>query len=145
MSIPMVLLSSFAGTFGFAMLLNAPKKSWIPSSVVGAAAFLLYYVLTQLGIPEPGSIFLGSLAGSILGQFCARKMKMISTIFLTLSIVSFVPGLGLYRCMELLARSETAGGARKGVEAMVSIAMIALGLGMGSFLFRAVVRGHRNG
>ena len=47
--------------------------------------------------------------------------------------------------MELLARSETAGGARQGVEAMVSIAMIALGLGMGSFLFRAVVRGHRNG
>ena len=143
MSIPVAIVSSFAGTFGFAMLLNAPKRSWIPASAVGSAAFLIYIIMSRLGAPEAASIFVGSLIGSILGQFLARKMKMISTIFLTLSIVAFVPGLGLYRCMELLARSQTAPGALQGVDAMLSIAMIALGVGLGSFMFRMAVRGHR--
>ena len=139
------VFGSFFGTIGFAMLVHVPWKAWLPSGAIASFSYLVYWVSLRIGLADPTSIFLGAFLGSLAGQLCARKMKMISTIFLTLSIVSFVPGLGLYRCMELLARSETAGGARQGVEAMVSIAMIALGLGMGSFLFRAVVRGHRNG
>ena len=130
-------VSSFAGTLGFAVLLRAPRRSHLPASLIGACAFSLYWVLTQLGLSEAASIFCGSLAGSVLSQIFSRRMRMIGTIFNTLAIVAFVPGLGLYRCMELMGRGETDAGVGAGVQAMISIAMIALGLGVGTFLFRA--------
>jgi uncharacterized membrane protein YjjB (DUF3815 family) len=61
-------------------------------------------------------------------------MKMISTIFLVSAIVPVVPGLGLYRTMSLLAQGLTAEGADQGIRAMITIAMISLGLGAGSFI-----------
>ncbi len=132
-------LSSFLGTLGFAVLLRAPKRAWIPSSLVGAFAYTLYWFLLETGVSEAASIFIGALAGSILGQALARRLKMIGTIFNTLAIVAFVPGLGLYRCMALLAAGNTQGGAVAGIQAMVSIVMIALGLGMGTFVFRFLI------
>lgn len=134
-----MFLAAFLGTMGFALLLHAPKRAWLPASAIGAAAYTLYWVLNQAGISMPMSIFIGALAGSLLAQGCARKMRMIATIFITLSIVAMVPGLGLYRCMSLLAQGENAKGVRSGVEAMTTIVMIALGIGVGNFLFRAAM------
>lgn len=134
-----MFLAAFLGTMGFALLLHAPKRAWLPASTIGAAAYTLYWVLNQAGISMPMSIFIGALAGSLMAQGCARKMRMIATIFITLSIVAMVPGLGLYRCMSLLAQGENAKGVRSGVEAMTTIVMIALGIGVGNFLFRAAM------
>ena len=134
-----MFISAFLGTLGFALLLHAPRRAWLPASVIGAMAYALYWVLEQAGLGMPASIFIGALAGSMLAQGCARKMRMIATIFITLSIVAMVPGLGLYRCIALLAQGENAAGVRTGVQAMTTIVMIALGLGVGSFLFRAVI------
>ena len=134
-----MFLSAFLGTLGFALLLHAPRRAWLPASAIGAAAYTIYWVLEQSGMTLPASIFLGALAGSMMAQGCARKMRMIATIFVTLSIVAMVPGLGLYRCMALLAQGENAAGVRTGVEAMTTIVMIALGIGVGNFLFRAIV------
>ena len=135
-----IFLSAFVGTLGFALLLHAPRKAWVPASLIGATAYALYWVLDMAaGLSMPLSIFLGALTGSIMAQACARRMRMIATIFITLSIVAMVPGLGLYRCMALLAQGNNAAGLRNGVEAMTTIMMIALGLGVGSFLFRVMV------
>lgn len=140
-----VMISSFVGTFGFAILLQAPRRAWFPASAIGAVAYALSFVLIQLGISQMLAIFLSALLGSVAAQYCARKMRMIATIFITLSIVAQVPGLGLYRCMELLARQQNSAAAAAGVEAMASILMIALGLGVGAFLFRILFtpRPHR--
>lgn len=133
-----IMVASFVGNFGFAILLHAPKKACIPASVIGGAAYGLYWALILLGVSEPGAIFCGALLGSLLAQWCARRMRMIGTIFVTLSIVSLVPGLGLYRFMALLGQHENALGLQVGVTAMLDIGMIALGIGVGSFLFRMV-------
>ena len=134
-----MFLAAFLGTLGFSLLLHAPRRAWLPASVIGAGAYTLYWVLNQMGLSMPASIFIGALAGSLLAQGCARKMRMIATIFITLSIVALVPGLGLYRCMALLAQGQNAAGVRNGVEAMTTIMMIALGIGVGNFLFRAMM------
>ena len=134
-----MFLSAFLGTLGFALLLHAPRRAWLPASAIGAAAYTLYWVLEQAGVSTPASVFIGALAGSLLAQGCARKMRMIATIFITLSIVAMVPGLGLYRCIALLAQGQNAAGVRSGVEAMSTIVMIALGIGVGNFLFRAAM------
>ncbi len=134
---------AFFGTLGFGLLVRAPKRSWIPASLLGAFTFAVYWGLTKLGLSDAGSVFAASLTGSLLGLFCALRMKMIGTVFLMLSIISFVPGLGLYRTMQYLGAGETAPGADQGIRAMITIAMIALGQGTGSFLFRAFRPGGR--
>ena len=120
------LLSSFVGTLGMgAQLLNVPKRSLVPGSAIGAIGYTLYWAL-----------IIGSLVASLLAQLAAREMKLIASIFANLAIVAFVPGLGLYRCMSLMAQGSTAQGLQTGTAAMVSIVMISLGLAIGSFLFR---------
>ena len=132
----MKLISSFVGTFGFAIFMHAPKRAWIPASAIGGVAYTVYWVLLQFNLYEPGVIFIAALVGSVLGQYCARRMRMIATIFVLLAMIPLVPGLGLYRCMHYLAQEMYGAGADAGVRAMVDIVMIALGLATGSFAFR---------
>lgn len=131
-----ICASAFVGTLGFAILLQAPRRAWFPASAIGAAAYTLFWVLEQLGMSLTMATFIGALLGSTLAQICARRMRMIATIFITLSIVAQVPGLDLYRCMAYLAQGQTAAGVDAGVSAMSVILMIALGLGVGGFLCR---------
>ena len=134
------LVSSFVGTLGFAIFMHAPKRAWLPASAIGGVAFLLYWALLQTGMYEPMAIFIGALLGSVLGQYCARRMQMIASIFVLLSMIPLVPGLGLYRCMRFLAQEMYSAGADAGVRAMVDVVMIALGLAVGSFIFRMIAR-----
>ena len=131
-----IFLSSSVGTFGFAIFMHAPKRAWLPASVIGGAAYLTYWALLQMNVYEPLSMFIGALLGSLLGQYCARRMRMIATIFLLLGMIPLVPGLGLYRCMHYLAQEMFSAGADAGVRAMVDIVMIAFGLGVGSYGIR---------
>ena len=130
------LISSFVGTLGFAIFMHAPKRAWLPASLIGGASYALYWALLQFSVYEPLSIFLGALLGSVLGQLCARKMHMIASIFILLAMIPLVPGLGLYRCMSFLAQGLYTEGVKAGVSAMVDIVMIAFGLGIGSYGIR---------
>lgn len=134
------LISSFVGTLGFAIFMHAPKRAWLPASAIGGAAYLLYWALLQFSVYEPLAMFIGALLGSVLGQYCARRMQMIASIFVLLSMIPLVPGLGLYRCMRYLGQEMYTAGAAAGVHAMVDVVMIALGLAVGSFLFRLILR-----
>ena len=134
-----IFLSSAGGTYGFAIFMHAPKRAWLPASLIGGVSYALYWALLQFSVYEPLSIFLGALLGSVLGQLCARRMRMIASIFILLAMIPLVPGLGLYRCMAFLAQGLYGEGARAGVGAMVAIVMNAFGLGVGSYgikLFR---------
>ncbi len=136
------LVSSFVGTLGFAIFMHAPKRAWLPASLIGGVAYALYWVLLKVGIHAPMAMFIGALLGSVLGQYCARRMHMIATIFVLLAMIPLVPGLGLYRCMHFLAQEMYSAGANAGVRAMVDIVMIALGIAVGSFVFRLFARPH---
>lgn len=133
-----IFLGSMLGTLGFAVFMHAPKRAWLPASAIGGVSYALYWTLLQFSVYEPLSIFLGALLGSLLGQYCARRMKMVATIFLLLAMIPLVPGLGLYHCMSYLAQEMYAQGVDAGVRAMVDIVLIAFGLGIGSYIFRMV-------
>ena len=137
------VLGSFFGAAGFAMLVHVPKRAWLASGFIAALSYLVYWGLLRLGLSDPASIFLGSLFGSLFGQLFARKMKMISTVFLMSAIVPVVPGLGLYRMMSFLGQNRIAAGADMGIRAMITVAMIALGLGAGAFIDRMFHSGAR--
>lgn len=134
------VLGAFFGTLGFAWLVHAPRRAWLPSGLVASLVYLLYRVLTFLSVSDPMAIFCGALLGAIAGHFCARRLKMISTVFLMAAVVPVVPGLGLYRMMACFGQGQTALGADYGIQAMITIAMTALGLAMGSFVDRSLHR-----
>ncbi|MBQ9251196.1 MAG: threonine/serine exporter family protein [Clostridia bacterium] len=130
------VLGAFIGSIGFALLVQAPLRSLLPSGIIAALTYLVYSLIAFAGVSEALAVFAGALFGSLAGQWVARRMKMIGTVFLMSAIVPVVPGLGLYRMMTLLGQGATAAGADQGIQAMITIAMIALGLGFGSFTDR---------
>ena len=129
-------LGAFFGTFGFAMLVHVPRRACFVSGLIASFAYLVYWGFLRLGLSDPSAIFLGSLFGALAGQLCARRMKIIGTVFLVSAIVPVVPGLGLYRMMAFLGQGRLADGAAMGISAMITIAMISLGLGAGTMLDR---------
>lgn len=132
------VFGAFVGTVGFAMLVHVPGRAWFMSGVIASFSYLLYWFMTYLGLADPMSVFIGSLFGSLAGLLCARKMKIIGTVYLMSAVVPVVPGLGLYRMMAALGRQQLAAGAMTGLQAMITIAMIALGLGAGAFVDRVL-------
>ncbi len=61
---------------------------------------------------------------------------MIGTVFLMSAVVPVVPGLGLYRMMAFWGQNRISDGADMGIRAMITVAMIALGLGAGAMIDR---------
>lgn len=129
-------LGAFFGSVGFAMLVHAPKRAWFVAGLIASLSYLVYWLMTYLGLPDPMAIFIGSLFGSLAGLLSARLLKIIGTVFLMSAVVPVVPGLGLYRMMSALGQGQLAAGAKTGIQAMITVAMIALGLGAGAFMDR---------
>ena len=129
-------LGAFFGTMGFAMLVHIPQRALPVSGLIAVLSYLVYWGFVRLGLSDPTAIFLGSLFGSVTGQLTARKMKIIGTVFLMSAIVPVVPGLDLYRMMAFLGQNRIADGANMGIRAMITIGMIALGLGAGALIDR---------
>jgi len=132
------VIGAFFGTVGFAMLVHVPKRAWLVSGLIASFSYLLYWFMAYLDLPDPMAIFIGSLFGSLAGLLSARLMKIIGTIFLMSAVVPVVPGLGLYRMMAALGQGQIAAGAKTGIQAMITVAMIALGLVAGAFMDRVL-------
>lgn len=130
------LVTSYLATLAFGVLLHAPGRALHWAALLGSAAQGCFWGLQQAGLSDPFAIFLASVVASLLAEICARRMKMAVTVFVTLSIIPLVPGLALYRAMASLAQGASQTGADMGVSAMITFLMIALGVGMGSFIAR---------
>ena len=139
------VIGAFFGTVGFAMLVHIPKRAWFLSGLIASLSYLVYWFMTYLGLPDPMAIFIGSLFGSLCGLLSARRMKIIGTVFLMSAVIPVVPGLGLYRMMAALGRGQIADGASVGIQTMITVAMIALGLGAGAFTDRVLWSRRRAG
>lgn len=129
------LLSSFGGAYGFGWVLHAPKRALPVGAAFGALGYGIYWLLPRWGAPDALSMFVGTFAAAAAGQLAARKMHMISTVFITIAILPLVPGMGLYRAMSAWGQGMADAGAAIAVESMAQILMIALGVAMGSALF----------
>ena len=141
----LALVSAFIGAFGFGMLLHAPARALPVGAALGAAGYGLYWALPLLGCPDALSMFLGAFLAAALSQLAARKMQMISTIFVTIAILPLVPGLGLYRAMSAWGQGLTEQGSQVAVESMTLVLMIALGVAVGAALFAPRRRSPRKG
>jgi len=132
---------SFLGTLGFSILFHSPKKALLPAALLGAFTYLLCFLLTKLGLSATLANLLAAATGSVLAHLASRKMKIIATVFIIAAMIPLVPGLGLYECMAKLAMGDTASALSIGIATMKTVLMLALGMGVGSFVFAANPKG----
>lgn len=128
------IVSGYVGAAGFGALLHAPKKGIFWGAAIGSVGYTAYWLIFHLSGAELPAMFVGALLAAVLGQIAARKLHMISTIFVTIAILPLVPGIGLYRAMSAMGQGDMMTGAKTAVHAMSLILMIVLGTGMGSAL-----------
>ena len=129
------IVSGYLGAAGFGALLNAPKKGILWGAAIGSLGYTAYWLIFQLTGAELPAMFVAALLAATLGQVAARKLHMISTVFVTIAILPLVPGIGLYRSMSALGQGDMAQGASLAAHAMSLILMIVMGTGIGSALF----------
>lgn len=126
-----VLYAGIATMF-FCTLLNVPRRAVPVASLLGAASHGAYLLMLSLGSGEVLALFIASAAVAILCDVLARRMRMITTIFMCAALIPLVPGLGLYRTMSLLLEGDPAGGLAQGLQTLLAIGAIALGAAIGS-------------
>lgn len=132
-------VGSFGGTLGYAFLLNAPVNTVLPASLTGLLGYVLYEVMVNLlGQGAMFSYFLATVVIAVLCEIEARLMRMPSTIFLLTALVPLVPGYTFYCAMLALVEDNGAAAAAFGLEAVQTVAAIAVGAAVTSVLFRAL-------
>ena len=62
----------------------------------------------------------------------ARRMRMITTIFLCAAMIPLVPGLGLFRTMRALLLAQYDMAISAGLQTLFAVGAIALGAALGS-------------
>ena len=123
----LTLIPAFFGSLGFLFLFNVKYKHLIGGAFNGAAAWLVFLLIKDIG----GSLFVSSLAGTIvaaaLAEILARTRKAPSTLFYIGGIVPMVPGSNLYYMVEAFMNSDMDKAAEQGLALIWTILGIAVG------------------
>lgn len=127
------MLYCFVATFFFAMIMNAPKKTLILSSINASMGYLVYEYFISTGIPMLG-FFLGTTFIATLGEIYARKFKMPATIFIFPGVIPIVPGIGLYETILAFVQDDIFLALETGVNTILNISCMAIAMALVSLL-----------
>lgn len=138
------VLGALGSTAGFAILLNAPRKTVLPASIIGMLGYALYYILLrELQAGLLFSYFLSTLFITVICEIEARRMRMPSTVFLLSALIPLVPGYDLYKMMLALVENDGASASASGISALLGVASIASAAAVSSAFFRSLVTSAR--
>lgn len=132
-------IGAFGGTLGYAIMLNAPKKTVLPASLTSLLGYVIYavlYLLTPVG--EISSYFIATVIIAVICELEARVMRMPSTIFLLTALVPLVPGYTFYCVMLSMVENNGPAVASYGLKAVQIVGVIAVGAAVTSVLFRTI-------
>ena len=139
-------IGAFAGTLGYAFLLNAPLSTVLPASLTGLLGYVMYEALISFtGCGMIFSYFLSTVVITVLCEIEARLMRMPSTIFLLTALVPLVPGYTFYCAMLSMVENSGRAAASYGLEAVQIVAAIAVGAAVTSVVFRAMTGREKHG
>lgn len=132
------LIFGFFGAFGFAFIINVPKKSVVVSSILGGIAYMifdmLYYFTDQLYL----ATFAASVLIAVYSELLARRFKMPAIIFILPGIVALVPGVGLYNTILKLINNDFFGFLKQGAETIFIACAIASAIAVVNITVRAI-------
>jgi len=130
------IISAALGTLGFALLFSVNRRHLLVVTLGGALSWAIYLVAWEQG----AGVFLSTLISASLvclwSEWMARVRKAPANIFLLTGIVPLLPGSALYYSMEAIVSKNISQLVRKGSETGYVAVGIALGIVIGSELFR---------
>ena len=133
-------VACFGATIFYCIIMQLPKKALWISSLSSA----LTYIVFRVAFLSIESEYVGYLAAScfaaLSAEVLARVCKMPATIFIFPAVIPLVPGLGLYRTMLCLVRSDMSGFASEGTKTLIISGIIAVTVAVVNAFFRSILK-----
>ena len=123
------IIFCFCATWCFAGIMHAPRRALFPSSVNAAAGYLVFTLLVRLGEPRLGYFF-GTLVIAVLGEYCARRIKMPSNIFIFPGVIPIVPGFDLYQTLSAFVQNNYIDAMEIGANAITNIGAMSIAIAL---------------
>ncbi len=123
------LFCSFAGTIGFAIMYNVPKKYYIGCGVTGMAGWIVYLLVSGMKyVSAAVGSFFGAFIVVLISRMLSVKMRCPITIFLISGILPLVPGAGIYNTVYYIVTNQLTQAALKGIESLKIAFAIVMGI-----------------
>lgn len=132
-NIILIMLYCFTATFFYALIMNAPVKTLLHTSITASLGYLVYDYCVSTGSPLLG-FFLGTTVIATLGEIYARKLKMPATIFIFPAVIPIVPGLGLYETILAFVNNNIFLAIETGVKTILNIGCMAVAMALVSLI-----------
>ena len=134
-------IGAVGGTVGFCYMLDAPRKTIFPASVIALASYLIYELMAVgLGQSLIFSYFFATVVITVICEMVARKMRMPTTVFLLIAMVPLAPGYSIYHAMLCLVQNDGMLAAASGMNALQAVGAMAVGAAVTSVCFRSISR-----
>lgn len=122
------VVGTFIATLTFGVLFNIPKSEFIFCGLIGATGWLSFEVMSYVFYTDQASIFVATLVITTLSRILSRHRKTITTIYLTVGIIPFVPGAGMYNTMYHVIYKQPNYAIISGIETFITAGIIAIGV-----------------
>lgn len=141
MSLLLRSIGAFGGTVGFCYMLDAPRKTILPASLIALFSYLIYELMyAVLSQSMIFSYFFATVVITVICEIVARRMRMPTTVFLLSAMVPLAPGYSIYHAMLCLVQNDGALAASSGLSALQAVGAMAVGAAVTSVCFRAISR-----
>ena len=128
------------GALMFGFLLNAPKRTVLFSALIGLLGYGVYRGVFALFGSDLAGYFSATFLLTILSETAARRLREPATIFLCISIIPLVPGLGLYETMMRILEKDYLGVLESGTNVILIIVSICTAIALATQAFRLFAR-----
>ena len=130
------ILFSMIGCFGFAIQYNVHGPGLLLCTLGGGIAWAVYGIVLAAGAGDLTAYFFAALIASIYSEIMARVRKYPAISYLVISIFPLIPGAGVYYTMNHAVQGQTDLFASKGMHTAAIAGVMAVGILLGSSLFR---------
>ena len=127
---------SFLGCLGFVILFNIHGKGRALCALGGALTWAVYLLARDISGSDLTAYFWAALFSSVYSETMARIRKVPAITYLVIAIFPIIPGAGAYYTMNYAVQGNMELFAAKGLFTAAIAGVMAVGILLGSTLFR---------
>lgn len=127
---------AFIGCIGFAILFNIHGPGGLLCALGGFLSWAVYLIAMHFGGSDIMAYFWSALFASVYSEIMARIRKYPAISYLVVSIFPMIPGAGVYYTMNHAVQGNMDLFAAKGAHTAAIAGIIAVGILLGSTVFR---------
>ena len=135
-SIPAHCVFAFLGCLGFSILFNIHGRGMVLCALGGMICWAVYLLILRSGSSDIIAYFWSALVASVYSEVLARIRKCPAIAYLVVAIFTVIPGAGAYYTMNYAVRGEMDLFASQGIHTAAIAGILAVGILLGSTVFR---------